>query len=165
MRCDNARTHWTAQRYGGAPMHPGAQAHMASCTACSIFIKEQSALDVLLAASTDEAPGPGFDTRFFARLAALKAAPQRSPMAWLRWLSLGGVAVAAAVLALVFYPRLHNSSTPQDMAIAMNLDLLQEDVGMLQQLSDVEAYEVIARLPANDPAFDPTLSPDSKVPR
>ena len=102
----------------------------------------QEALDALLASDTNEEPRPGFDTRFFARLAELKRGKGRHRFAW----GLGALAAAAA--ACVAFLALHNvgrTTFVEEIDLAQNLELA-EDIDVVSHLDDVEAFEVLAQL-------------------
>ncbi len=120
--------------------------HLDGCPTCRAFAAELAALTAALAADAPLEPRPGFDTRFFARLAEAKAVTRPAPWRRFGWLGAalaGGTAVAALVLTL---------STPaelsaDDLELAMHLELLEE-MAVLSRLEEVEAFELLAQLDA-----------------
>jgi hypothetical protein len=144
MQCRDAREALTWAHDHHAEAAPETRAHLASCAACRTWADELGRLDAALAADPAVEPGPGFDTRFFARLAEAKAAPSRAfwpRLAWLGAALAGGTAAAALVFNLV----VPTSLPPADLELAMNLELLEE-MAVLSRLDEVEAFDVLAQV-------------------
>lgn len=168
MRCDDARALLDAVRYAGeegaALDAPGAaparanetrastphadvapvleaRAHVGSCAECQAHLARSESLDRVLALDDTTPPGPGFDTRFFARLDEERTARKRRGL-W-RWAwALVPVGVAAG-LALMRAP----AAPPPDRDPTMPLaDLPQGDIALMMELELVEELEVVERL-------------------
>lgn len=161
MRCDEAQEALLGQRYGGATPTDVA-AHVSTCPLCATAAQRATALDAILALDPDEPPRPGFDTAFFAHLDAVKQSTASRKVgwrgAWAAWALAGACAVLLGLLALR-HPW-SNHWGPLDIELALNLDLLQEDLGFMRKLDDVEAYEVLSKLGPEDTS----LAPEGKVP-
>lgn len=124
---------------------PEVTQHLTGCQNCQQFLARHRALDALLSADSDDEPRPGFDTRFFARLEAMKGkrVPQRRPL-W-QWVSLASGAAALAVGFFVVTQRSTPNALVEDMDFAMQLELVEE-LPLLQQLEEVETYELLAQV-------------------
>ncbi len=160
MRCEDVKAAFVAAHYAKSELDVKAQAHLAVCVSCNEFCGAQLGLDSLLAAAPDATPRPGFDTRFFARLEGVKkdtkhaeragVAPRRVTR-W-SWLALALPLTAAAAVSLVVWQR-HSAQlveqARQDEAIARDLELV-ENLPVVQQLDEVEAYEVLAEANVDD---------------
>jgi len=162
MRCDDAQSELLA---GRAPDTSAAlAAHVRECASCQALAGEHSALNAVLALDEPHAPGPGFDTRFFARLDGERSAAKKkralfSVRMWLWAL----VPAAAGVALLVSRPgsRGNDAATPpeaaapaalieavaepEDLALLEDLELIQdlEVVQQLEQLEDLDLLEGI----------------------
>ena len=149
MRCHEAREALTGGRYGQRPS-PEVDAHVRHCGFCRSFVADSDALDQVLAADPNESARPGFDTRFFARLDANK----KKPVPWWRSrrvaLGLLGTMATAAILIIRASDPLPTDPTPEDLALAMHLDMLQTDVLLLQQLDALEDMVLLAQLGPED---------------
>jgi hypothetical protein len=105
------------------------------------------ALDAILATDVDETPRPGFDTRFFARLAELRHKDSRPHrLAW----ALGTfAATTAAFIAFVALHDVRHVGFAEEIDLAVNLELA-EDLELVSHLDDAEAFEVLAQLDAEE---------------
>jgi len=137
MRCEAVREALSVARESGA-LDAAARAHMESCSECRAWSISLRGLDRVLAADETVEPGPGFDTRMFARLEERRRRGRR----W-RWaLAAAGVPAVAAVAILLFARSDARITAEEDLELAMNLDML-EDMALLHQLDEVEAYDVL----------------------
>jgi predicted anti-sigma-YlaC factor YlaD len=150
MRCEQARQALADARYEGE-RSPELHAHVAECPACAALEKREATLDRWLALSEPSSAGPGFDTRFFARLAADKARARRRRLARFAW-PLLPLAAAAAFMFLRAPARLHaplgptaEVPPPADLGLAMELDLV-EQMDVVGKLDEIEAYEVLSQV-------------------
>jgi anti-sigma factor RsiW len=152
----------TAYLDGALPAADAAaiEAHLAACPAC----REErdrlaSAIALLERLPAPPDASPGFEQRFYARLAAEQAkggAPRRllDRVAW-RWLG-PGFAAAAAAAALVVYTgdRRHRHEDlflAERLAFAQHLDLLEsyeavQSVGAIEGAEDVLVVEHLDEL-------------------
>lgn len=162
MRCDDAQSELLAGRAPGASAELAE--HVRECTSCRALAGEQSTLNALLALDEPHAPGPGFDTRFFARLDGERSAAKKkralfSVRMWLWAL----VPAAAGVALLVSRPSWKSTEAPAppeaaapsalieavaepgDLALLEDLELIQdlEVVQQLEQLEDLDLLEGI----------------------
>jgi hypothetical protein len=164
MRCHDVQEAVVTARYDGGEVPADVAAHVASCAGCAAFARQSAALEGLLAAETDLALRPGFDTRFRARLAEQEAGRGRglarlAPWRWPRLAIAGlGVAVAAVVVAAVVVGvggRRAGPSRPElaagELSLAMNLDLL-EDLEVVARLDEAEVLDLVER--AGPDAFE-----------
>lgn len=130
--------------------------HLDGCKECQGFVQEQEALDALLTAETETHPSPGFDTRFFARLDALKQKQPASLWDWLRqhWALASATAALLLAVAVASWgsmdgPPKQPSPTalppPEDLALLADLELAR-DLELIQRLDEVEAYRVLAHV-------------------
>jgi hypothetical protein len=169
MRCEELREALLQARYGATAEHAEQAAHLASCGACQQFARAQAKLDNVLARSENMSAGPGFDTRFFARLEAEKSSgvharkAARSRRSWLWW-SLVPTLTAAAATALILWRRPDPHAVPQeDLALATDLELVQE-LPVVEHLDEAETFEVLAevdvaelaKLTQDQPVQDPS---------
>src|SRR5688500_11413632 len=100
MRCDEAQTELLA---GQAPSaSPELAAHVRGCASCQALAGEQSALDAVLALDEAHRPGPGFDTRFFARLDGERSAGKKKRALFSMRMWLWALVPVAAGVALLF---------------------------------------------------------------
>lgn len=146
MRCHDAQEALTAARYEGVEPSAETAAHLAGCAACAAFAKESAELDGVLAADVEVELRPGFDTRFRARLEEQKARGRRRVAGWPRLTALAfGTALTAALAVFVVAerrPHVTPEPTPTDLAIAMNLELL-EDMDVVARLDEVEVLDLM----------------------
>lgn len=148
MQCRRARKQLSNERYG-SPLSAATREHVHACAACQAFRRQSEQLDQVLDLDSElQAPTPGFDTRFFARLKEEKARPARKLRGGLRWAFIGFAVAAAAAIALVVAIPMHSPErmSQAEVMLVKHLDLLQEDVEMLRRLEEVEAYELLAQL-------------------
>jgi anti-sigma factor RsiW len=124
-------------------------AHLEGCAPCRA---ERDLLDRALGALSalppPPAPAPGFEQRFYARLAR-EAPRRRSPLAWLadrplRFL-LPATGLAAALVAGIF---VRQSGLRSDLEVARHLDLLESyvEVASLDLVETPEDLDVVAHL-------------------
>jgi anti-sigma factor RsiW len=125
------------------------EAHLAGCPAC---LAERDALcralEALTALPAPPPPAPGFEQRFYARLA--REAPRRRPFLDalrtrpLRWL-VPATGLAAALAVAVGVER---SRTRSDLEMAQNLDLLENyvEVASLGVVETAEDVDVVVHL-------------------
>src|SRR5688572_16043503 len=100
MRCEEAREAATAARYADAG-DPELDAHLADCADCRAHAAQHARLDRALALDEPVLPGPGFDTRFFARLDVERSAARSKRARRFVWLLVPAVAATAAALVLL----------------------------------------------------------------
>jgi anti-sigma factor RsiW len=123
--------------------------HLAGCAACGgEFDRLSRTLSALAALPPPPPPAPGFEQRFYARLA--REAPRRRsfldrlPARSLRWL------VPSAALATVLGVGLwvHRAGERSDLEMARHLDLLENyvEVASLDVVETPEDVEVVAHL-------------------
>jgi hypothetical protein len=150
MRCHDVQEAVIAARYDGLEASAEVRAHVASCASCSAFAAESAAVEGLLASDSDEPARPGFDTRFFARLADEKA--KRQTKVW-RWPRLAFVSFGTALAALLVVVVVSRSEPREDAAgatdleLAMNLEMIEE-LDVVAKLDEVEAFEAMAQADA-----------------
>lgn len=144
MQCDELRRRWIDARYSANELDAETRVHISECEACRAYVAEAENLDALMAIDRDEEPRPGFDTRFFARLADAKK-PRRRFLDW-RWLlSTGAAATAAAALLLWFTGTGRTPPMADDLELAVHLEMLQE-YEIVRDLEQVETFELFAGL-------------------
>jgi anti-sigma factor RsiW len=124
------------------------EAHLSTCAACRAERDRlASALAAAAALSPPPGPSPGFDQRFYARLARERGRPSLlGRVGALRWRLLAPAAGAAAVAALAVAVAARHRAAEADMA--RNLDLLEnyELVASLGAAETAEDVEVVAHL-------------------
>jgi hypothetical protein len=156
MRCDEAQSELLLGRTSSAEL----DAHVQSCASCRVLAAQHGALNAALALDEPHRPGPGFDTRFFARLADERATTHkkrtlRSLRMWLWAL----VPAAAGIALLIARPgRAPGEDAvpleadapaawieePDDFALVMEEDpALLEELAILQRLEDLEDLELL----------------------
>lgn len=153
MRCARAREALGAARYEPAGVDGAVRTHLESCAACRAHLDEARRLDGVLAADADEPASLGFDTRFFARLAEEKQAHEMSwTRRWVLGLTGAGAVAAAGLAVAVVTRRTGDDATvgdasldPRDLELAMDLELVEE-LALLRQIEEIEAYETLAEL-------------------
>lgn len=118
--------------------------HVAQCPACQNFAQASERLDVLLSLDEDAPPRPGFDTRFFARLDALRHRPVPRRRRWL-WAGVVATAGLVAVWWGLLPTRIDTRPKAADLEVAMELDLLEE-LEMARRLDEVEEFEILAQV-------------------
>jgi hypothetical protein len=155
MRCDEAQSELLL---GQAP-HAGAEleAHVQSCASCRAVVEQQRGLNVALSLDEPHRPAPGFDTRFFARLADERAAARekRTRLSLRMWLW-ALVPAAAGVALLLARPDRDDAAPPEaqapaalleepeDFALIMDEDpALLEDLEIVQKLEDLEDLDLL----------------------
>ncbi len=151
MRCEEALQAVLDARYEGKPA-PEEALEVLKRAECSGIRERAARLEQLMAVDDAHRPGPGCDTRFFARLEAERAQARRgSRSRWYAWAAgVGSVAVAAALLVILnpqFTGRSPANDRPIDVAMLEELELL-ESMELVEQLDEVEAYELLAAVPA-----------------
>jgi hypothetical protein len=157
MRCDHAE-----RVLLGGPSTPGPEvaAHVAACERCAALHARRLRLDALLDRHEDPAVGPGFDTRFFARLETERASERRRR--WFRW-SWALVPAAAAVALATFQapsPESTVKEVPADeLPLVMDLPLV-EDLDLVEKLDEVEAFDVLGKV--DDAELDAILAEASR---
>lgn len=155
MRCDQAQSELLLGRAPSASAE--LEAHVQSCASCRAVVEQQSALNAVLSLDEPHRPGPGFDTRFFARLAGERAVAQKkrtlfSLRMWL-WALVPAAAGAALLLARpepeqAVPAEAHAPAAlleePDDFALVMDEDpALLEELEVVQQLEDLEDLELL----------------------
>jgi hypothetical protein len=148
MRCDQVTAALRETRYAGGHA-PELDVHLASCPACSAFAAREAALDAALASLPPAVVSPGFDQRFFSRLAAEKtrARPQR-------YVRFGWALPLAAAGALMLLrpgssaPRVE-SPPAAEFGLLMELDMVR-DLDVVSKLDEIEAYDVLSELDDSD---------------
>jgi predicted anti-sigma-YlaC factor YlaD len=145
MRCDAAREALAHARYLGGP-DPELQAHLAECPECRAAHAREGALDRALALDEPAAAGPGFDTRFFAKLAQEQARARKRRRLRFAWLLVPAAAAAAAALLWIGRTPPAPAQLPADeLALAMDLELV-EDIDVVSRLDELEAYELLGEV-------------------
>jgi hypothetical protein len=148
VRCEDAQREIALARYG-QPLADAAAEHAAQCKACRALTAREKRLDELLSTDADEPPRPGFDTRFFARLDEEKqrqtSRGERSRLRFLWALVPLAAGVAIALVRSPAPPPPPGELAHEDLALAMDLELVEE-LPMLRQLDELEAYEVLSQL-------------------
>lgn len=131
------------------PRRAEVEQHLAACPSCraerDILARALAALEALPA---PPAPAPGFEQRFYARLA--REAPRRRSFLDalrdrpLRWL----VPATGLAAALVVAVGVERSRTRSDLEMAQNLDLLENyvEVASLGTVETPEDVDVVAHL-------------------
>lgn len=117
------------------------EAHLAACPACRTGRDRlAAALAVLRDLPAPPPPSPGFEARFWARLARGQDRPRGAlvRLAALRWRLIGPLAGAAAAAAVVAV--LVARQRADEMRMAQNLDLLDQ-YELVASLGDVESSE------------------------
>lgn len=130
------------------------EAHLGECPRCRAARDRLAAtLALLRRLPATSAPSPGFEQRFYARLATERPAPAVRPgiHAWLRWRfaapALATAAVAAALIVTTSHRRAH------ERALAEHLDLLEsyEEVASVDAVDTAEDAQVVAHLHELEP--------------
>ena len=147
MRCEEAQQALSDARYDGGKLAADVRAHVTGCSACAQAERAQRALERVLASAEPAVVGPGFDTRFFAKLEHERMRARRK-----RWIAIGAALVpiaAAAALMLMRAPEPKIAAVPvDDVELALDLELV-EDIAVVEHLDEIEAYEELGEL---DPA-------------
>lgn len=159
MRCERAQTAWLATQHEAEKATPELLAHLAECETCRAFQRADGRLSRLLSLDENEPVGPGFDTRFFARLQTHKASQQdlsapagrrrtraRRVRAFFLWaLPAAGAAAATALLAIGYFHSPTPSAPPTgDLDFAMHLEML-EAMSIVERLDELEALAQVER--------------------
>lgn len=124
------------------------EAHLEACEACrAARDRLADALAALARLPAGPAPSPAFEQRFFARLAAERAGPERPRLRdWLTWRwAAPALATAAVAAVLVVSTSRHRA---HERALAEHLDLLEnlEVVASEGVVDTAEDAEVVAHL-------------------
>jgi hypothetical protein len=158
MRCEDTSERLAMARADGS-QDAELRGHLSRCAACSALAAREAALDRVLALDTPLMPGPGFDTRMFARLNEARAsqeARKRPLLVRLRW----ALALVPAIAALAFVlvrkehakqlalapelpAEIAASLDPEELELAMDLELAME-LEVVEQLDDLEDLELLA---------------------
>jgi len=105
-------------------------------------------LDEWLSLEENEPLRPGFDTRFYALLKQEREGNKQTNWFGLlqRWFLPTGVVAAGLIAAFVTLNPGHSGDdlSNEDMEVAMEMEMYEEELSLLQQMEDVEAYEVLA---------------------
>jgi len=176
MRCDQAQSELRA---GQAPSaSPEFDAHVRGCASCQALAGEQNALNAVLALDEAHTPGPGFDTRFFARLDGERSAAKKKRALFSMRMWLWALVPAAAGIALlvgrpsqsteaIVPPEAHAPpalieaiAEPDDLALLEDLELI-EDLEVVQQLEQLEDLDLLEGI---DPAELERLAADEATP-
>ena len=151
MRCEDVRAGWLEARYARSELPPELHEHVRGCVSCADFCAAQEALEVSLQSMENVSAGPGFDTRFFARLQEQKQQKQAArAVSWTRrlWWALLPL-TAASVAGVLVYQRSQAERETTDAAVAADMELLQ-DLPVVEQLDQLEDYEVLANVDVSD---------------
>lgn len=142
MRCEDALKEVVEARYEGR--EPPKEAVEALARAeCREVLEKSERLDALMKLSERHEPGPGFDTRFFAKLEEEKHRKSSPWLAPLVGTLAVGVAAAVAVIVLPGEMPVTSSSGDTELAMIRELDLL-EQLEVVEQLDEVETYDLLA---------------------
>jgi hypothetical protein len=148
MKCTKARQQWLQGR-DQAGADEQVAAHWRDCQDCRQFVAANEALDRLLTLDTAEEAGPGFDTRFFARLAEERRAKvSYRPRFWRA--GIAALATVAASLLWVLWPS-HERMGMEDIEVAANLELLQ-NYEVIAHLDELEAFEALTPADGRQPS-------------
>jgi hypothetical protein len=149
VQCENARERLSIASERASP-GPELLAHLSSCEACQKLRATEDALDRVLALDTVQEPGPGFDTRFFARLEAERSQSRRKRS---RFFAMALLPAAAALAAGVLWLRpgsptgLAPAKLPTEALANVPEAFADEDeLGLLRDLELIEELEIVARL-------------------
>lgn len=149
MQCERAQMLLNEARYG-AEASPELREHVASCPACRVVARRDVDLDRVLARLPSMEPGPGFDTRFFARLDDEKKRTRRSRYVPALW-ALLPLAAAAAVFLVRTRPVKPPVSVPPREALALTRDLeLVQNLDVLRNLDELQDYQLLDQLDDRD---------------
>jgi hypothetical protein len=160
MRCDEAQSELLLGRAPGAST--ALATHVEGCERCRALAEQHNALNAVLALDEPHRPGPGFDTRFFARLAGEREATRRRRRLFSLRMGLWALIPAAAGVALLVArtgrepseqavppeaqapAALIEAIAEGDLALVMDEDpALLEDLAVLQQLDELEDLELL----------------------
>jgi hypothetical protein len=148
MRCDQARAALQDTRYAGVHT-PGLDLHLAGCPACSAFAAREAALDLALARLPPAALRPGFDQRFFSRLAAEKTRVRPRRYARFGWaLPLAAAGALMLLRPASIEPRVE-SPPAAEFGLLMELDMVR-DLDVASKLDEIETYDVLSELDESD---------------
>ena len=146
MRCDEARV----QLALAAPAEDESaalQQHLAGCEACRGQGRREAELNRALAQLAPVVPRPGFDTRFFARLADEPRRARRARYLPVLWALLPLTAAAALFL---LRPHAQPSAAPSavhpdQLALSRDLELVQ-NLDVLRNFDEVQDFQVLEQL-------------------
>lgn len=147
MRCKEALQAVLDARYEGREP-PAAALEALKRDECRELLERATKLDALLGLDEPHEPGPGFDTRFFAKLEEQKSRGRRGLFAG-AFATLTVGAAAAAVLALTTFGTIAegpiDGATDPEVALMRDLELL-EAYDVVEKLDEVETFELLAAL-------------------
>jgi hypothetical protein len=177
MRCDEAQRELLGG--GEAGSNDELDRHVRECAECSAIAGEQRALDTLLALDQPHQPGPGFDTRFFARLDDERTASKNKRALFSVRMWLWALVPVAAGVALLMLPKADKppAAPPEahappalmealgeaeadDLELASEIELL-EDIDVVQRLEELEDFELLGEI---DPAELDRLAAEEATP-
>lgn len=146
MRCDDAR----ARLALAVPAEDEAtelHEHLAECEACRGQKQREAELNRVLAQLEPVVPRPGFDTRFFARLAD---EPKRARRARYRPALWALLPLTAAVALFLLRPHAQPSpapmaARPEQLALGRDLELVQ-NLDVLRNFDEVQDFQVLEQL-------------------
>jgi hypothetical protein len=146
MVCNEAQEQWLQQAATGAVTDEVTR-HLDSCVSCQAFVAADRQLAQTLTLDEAQEPGPGFDTRFFARLREEQAKQKHRRQGWW-WLSASLVAGGAALIWTLVSGTVQKLDA-NDIELAMNLELI-ENLDVAEHLDEIEAFEVLAQIEPGD---------------
>ena len=143
MQCKDALQAVLDARYEGREPPPEAM-KLLQQPECRELLARARMLDDVLDVDEPHEPGPGFDTRFFAKLEEEK---RRRSKRFLPWVGALAVGTAAATIFFLAPPKLDEPPAPNGAELAMMRDLdLLEEIEVVEKLEEVEAFELRAAL-------------------
>jgi hypothetical protein len=149
MRCDEASAQLAlAAQNESAEL----QQHFAECEACRGRRQREADLNRVLAQLEPVVPRPGFDTRFFARLADEPKRARRARYLPALW-ALLPLTAAAALFLLRPHPHARPSPAPSasldQIALSRDLELVQ-NLDVLRNFDEVQDFQVLEQLDASE---------------
>lgn len=151
MLCEETQERLAQRRVSGAS-DAVLDAHLKQCARCEQRAASEAALDRLLLLDSPHTPGPGFDTRFFARLDAERGKQRRGRVWGMHWAGWALVPIAAGVALVLMRAQPQKPATqdellaaelePDDVDLVLELELV-EDLPVIQQLDELEAFELL----------------------
>ncbi|MEL6547073.1 MAG: hypothetical protein AAFQ82_20775 [Myxococcota bacterium] len=143
MQCKDALQAVLDARYEGREPPPEAMKVLQQ-PECRELLERARKLDDVLGLDEPHEPGPGFDTRFFAKLEEQKRSRSKRFLPWVGALAVGAAAATIFVLAP---PKVDEPADPNGAELAMMRDLeLLEEIEVVEKLEEVEAFELLAAL-------------------
>lgn len=148
MQCKDALQAVLDAKYEGREP-PGEALEALKRAECRELLERSQKLDALLALDEAHEPGPGFDTRFFARLDEEKSRARRPSLpALLGTLTVGAAAAAVLVAtSTTTAPTLPTEPVTDEVAMMRDLELLEE-LEVVEKLDEVETFELLAAVDA-----------------